>query len=52
MRRFEFSRDVLTEIERDRFTHPDPLVQRLLDSYEAGGVQAVRTFHWKVPVRA
>jgi len=82
MRRFEFSRDVLAEIERDRFTYPDPLVQRrmevlwlkahgetheriaelaavsratvqrLLDSYEAGGVQAVRTFHWKVPVSA
>ena len=24
MRRFEFSRDVLAEIERDRFKHPDP----------------------------
>ena len=82
MRRFQFSRDVLAEIERDRFTHPDALVQRrmevlwlkahaetheriaeraavsratvqrLLDIYEAGGVQAVRTFHWKVPVSA
>ncbi len=82
MRRFEFSRDVLAEIERDRFAHPDPLVQRrmevlwlkshgetheriaelatvsratvqrLLDSYEAGGVQAVQTFHWRVPVSA
>ena len=79
MRRFEFSEDVLAEIERDRFRHPDPLVQRrmevlwlkahgethvriaelaglsratvqrVLDQYETGGVQAVRTFYWHVP---
>ena len=82
MRRFEFSQDMLIEIERDRFTHPDPLVQRrmevlwlkahgetheriaelaavaratvqrLLDSFAAGGLEAVRTFHWHVPVSA
>jgi transposase len=82
MRHFEFSRDVLAEIERDRFEHPDPLVQRrmevlwlkahgetheriaelsglsratiqrLLDTYEAGGVDAVRMFHWKIPTSA
>jgi transposase len=79
MRHFEFSRDVLAEIERDRFRHPDPLVQqrmevlwlkahgerhvriaelaglaratvqRVLDQYEAGGLESVRTFHWHVP---
>lgn len=79
MRHFEFSQDVLTEIERDRFRHPDPLVQRrmevlwlkahgetheriaalaglaratvqrVLDLYEAGGVQSVRMLHWHVP---
>lgn len=79
MRHFEFSGDVLAEIERDRFRHPDPLVQRrmevlwlkahgerhvriaelaglsratvqrVLDQYETGGVQAVRTFYWHVP---
>jgi len=79
MRHFEFSRDVLAEIERDRFRHPDPLVQqrmevlwlkahsethmriaelaglgratvqRILDQYEAGGLESVRTFHWHVP---
>jgi len=82
MRRFEFSPDVLAEVERDRFSHPDPLVQRrmevlwlkahgekhvriaklagvsratvppLLDTYEAGGLQAARTFHWKSPASA
>ena len=31
MQRFEFSRDVLAEIERDRFTYPDPLVQRRME---------------------
>jgi len=31
MRQFEFSRDVLAEIERDRFSHPDPLVQRRME---------------------
>ena len=79
MRHFKFSQAVLAEIERDRFKHPDPLVQRrmevlwlkahgekhqrivelagvsrptvqrLLDLYEAGGLAAVRTYHWKVP---
>jgi transposase len=79
MRHFEFSQDVLAEIERDRFRHPDPLVQqrmevlwvkahgevhvriaelaglaratvqRILDQYEAGGLESVRTFHWHVP---
>ena len=79
MRHFEFSQDVLAEIARDRFQHPDPLVQRrmevlwlkahsetheriaelaglsratvqrILDQYQAGGVQSVRTFHWHVP---
>src|ERR1700678_4382563 len=77
MRHFEFPENVLAEIQRDRFHHADPLVQRrmeilwlkahgqchatickladvsratvqrLLDQYEAGGVAAVRTFHWK-----
>ena len=79
MRHFEFPPDVLAEIERDRFRHPDPLVQRrmevlwlkahgethqriaelaglvratvqrVLDLYQAGGIQAVRTLHWHVP---
>jgi transposase len=79
MRHFEFSRDVLGAIERDRFKHPDPLVQRrmevlwlkahgethvriaelaglsratvqrVLDQYEAGGIELVRTFYWHVP---
>ena len=79
MRHFDFSGDVLAEIERDRFRHPNPLVQRrmevlwlkahgethgriaelaglsratvqrVLDQYETGGVQAVRTFYWHVP---
>ena len=31
MRHFEFSREVLAEIERDRFRHPDPLVQRRME---------------------
>jgi transposase len=31
MRHFEFSRDVLAKIERDRFKHPDPLVQRRME---------------------
>ena len=31
MRQFEFSQDVLTEIKRDRFQHPDPLVQRRME---------------------
>jgi transposase len=82
MRRIEFSADVLSEIERDRFEHEDPTVrrrmeamwlkahgekhrrivelaglsrptvQRLLDTYLSGGLAAVRTFHWKVPVSA
>lgn len=82
MRHFEFSRDGLAEIERDRFRHPDPLVQRrmevlwlkahgethvriaelagvsratmqrVLDLYEEGGLEAVRTFHWHVPTSA
>lgn len=82
MRHFEFSGDVLAEIQRDRFRHPDPLVQRrmevlwlkahgethvriaelaglsratvqrVLDQYETGGVQAVRTFCWHVPTSA
>ena len=82
MRRIEFSPDVLSEIERDRFHHLDPAVQRrmevlwlkakgekhqriaelagasrptvqrLLDMYISGGLAAVRTFHWKVPVSA
>ena len=77
MRHFEFPPAVLSEIERDRFQHVDPLVQRrmemlwlkahnqehaliaqlagvarptvqrVLDLYEAGGLPAVRTFHWK-----
>jgi transposase len=29
-----------------------PTVQRLLDTYLSGGLAAVRTFHWKVPVSA
>jgi transposase len=29
-----------------------PTVQRLLDTYVSGGLAAVRTFHWKVPVSA
>jgi len=79
MRHFEFSRDVLAEVERDRFRHPDPLVQqrmevlwlkahgethvriaelaglaratvqRVLDLYEAGGLESVRTLNWHVP---
>lgn len=79
MRHFEFSPDVLAAIKRDRFRHPDPLVQRrmevlwlkahgethgriaelaglgratvqrVLDQYEAGGIESVRTFHWHVP---
>ena len=79
MRRFEFSLDVLAAIKRDRFKHPDPLVQRrmevlwlkahgethgriaelaglsratvqrVLDQYQAGGIESVRTFHWHVP---
>jgi transposase len=82
MRRIEFPPDVLREIERDRFRHLDPsvqrrmevlwlkakgekhqriaelagssrpTVQRLLDLYLAGGLAAVRAFHWKVPVSA
>lgn len=32
MRRFEFSQDELTEIERDRFLHPDPAVQRRMEA--------------------
>lgn len=82
MRRIEFPPDVLSEIERDRFKHLDPAVQRrmealwlkahgekhqriaelagvsrptvqrLLDTYLSGGLPAVRTFHWKVPVSA
>jgi len=82
MRHFEFSGEVLAEIERDRFHHPHPLVQRrmevlwlkahgetheriaelaglsratvqrVLDLYEAGGILAARTFHWKIPVSA
>jgi transposase len=77
MRHFEFPQNVLAEIQRDRFHHADPLVQRrmeilwlkahgqshamickladvsrssvqrLLDQYEAGGLAAARTFHWK-----
>jgi transposase len=82
MRQIEFSPDVLSEIDRDRFEHLDPAVQRrmevlwlkahnekheriaklaglsrptvqrLLDTYLAGGLPAVRTFHWKIPVSA
>ena len=82
MRQIEFSSDVLSEIERDRFKHLDPAVQRrmealwlkahgethqriaelaglsrptvqrLLDTYLSGGLTAVRTFRWKVPVSA
>jgi transposase len=77
MRHFQFSPTVLSQIERDRFQHVDPLVQRrmemlwlkahgqehaliaklagvsrptvqrVLDLYEDGGLEAVRTFHWK-----
>jgi transposase len=32
MRQFEFSQDVLSEIERDRFLHPDPAVQRRMEA--------------------
>jgi transposase len=82
MRHFEFPPDMMIEIERDRFCHADPAVQRrmevlwlkahgethqkiaelaavsratvqrILDAYEAGGLAAVRTFHWKTPVSA
>ena len=82
MRHFEFPPDVMTQIERDRFYHPDPLVQRrmeilclkahgqphaliakvagvsrptvqrLLDLYQTGSLEAVRTFHWKAPASA
>ena len=82
MRHFEFSQEVLREIDRDRYRHADPLVQqrmevlwlkahgerhariaelsglsratvqRLLDTYEAGGLASVRTFHWHVPTSA
>ena len=82
MRCFDFSSDVLASIERDRFKHPDPMVQRrmevlwlkahgethvriaelaglgratvqrVLDLYEAGGIESVRTFHWHVPTSA
>jgi transposase len=31
MRRFQFSGEVLAEIERDRFYHPDPSVQRRME---------------------
>jgi hypothetical protein len=31
MRHFESSREVLAEIKRDRFRHPDPLVQRRME---------------------
>ena len=31
MRHFEFPGEVLAEIERDRFRHPDPLVQRRME---------------------
>ena len=77
MRQFQFTPNVLSEIERDRFQHVDPLVQRrmeilwlkahgqehaliaklagvsrptvqrVLDLYEDGHLEAVRTFHWK-----
>ena len=82
MRHFEFSAEVLAEIERDRFGHPDPrvqrrmevlwlkahgerhgrvaelaglsraTVQRVLDTYEAGGVAAVRVPHREAPAPA
>jgi len=82
MRHFEFSPDVLTCIKRDRFKHPDPMVQRrmevlwlkahgethmriaelagvgratvqrVLDLYEGGGIESVRTFHWYIPSSA
>lgn len=29
-----------------------PTVQRLLDRYESGGLDAVRTLHWKIPTSA
>lgn len=32
MRHFEFSKDVLAEIHRDRFNHPDPHVQRRMEA--------------------
>lgn len=32
MRQFEFPQDVLDEIERDRFGHPDPAVQRRMEA--------------------
>lgn len=31
MRHFEFSQDVLAEIHRDRFRHPDPSVQKRME---------------------
>jgi transposase len=31
MRQLEFPAEVLAEIERDRFAHPDPLVQRRME---------------------
>lgn len=79
MRDFVFPPDVVAEVIRDRFQHPDPLVQRrmevlwlkahgekhariaaladisrptvqrVLDLYEDGGLEAVRRFHWRGP---
>lgn len=44
MRHFEFPQDVLAEIKRDRFEHPDPLVQRRMEVLwlKAHGVTHVR----------
>jgi transposase len=77
MRHFQFPENTLAEIQRDRFHHADPAVQRrmeilwlkahhepheriaelagvsrvsvqrLLTQYQAGGLTAVRAFHWK-----
>ncbi len=79
MRHLQFAQDVLDEIKRDRFEHPDPkvqhymevlwlkamgekheriadladvsrsTVQRVLEKYYQGGLEAVRTLNWCKP---
>jgi transposase len=82
MRSFQFQEDELEAIERDRFQHPDPhvqrrleilwlkaqgethariavlahvaraSVQRVLDLFWNGGLEAVRTLNWHQPTSA